>query len=215
MLLDFLWDKNTEDFLVASQLTRSMLDLGREYPVVTVDGEFLSDEPSKLLEQGFVNKVPVILGVNKNDGGIVSLSDIARNLGQEISPNLFSSLVKNARLPAQGETDLMKEAILYQYTNHSSPDLQLNIEKQWINLLTDSWFNTPTVHMAKALVRSKVPVRLYQFRYRAELSLYPEIFGVAHGDETPHVFAWPWANHEGTLKVCPSYNGVERGLCVT
>ena len=108
----------------------------------------------------------------------------------------------------------MKAAILYQYTNHSVPDVPVNIEKQWINLLTDSWFNAPAVHMAKALVRSKVPVRLYQFRYRAELSLYPEIFGVAHGDETPYVFAWPWANHEGILKVSPSYNGVERGFCM-
>ena len=213
MLLACLREKNTEDFLKASQLTRSMLDLGHKYPVVTVDGEFLTDEPRKLLEQGrFVNEVPVMLGVNKNDGGIVPLSEIAKHLGQEISPKLFSSLVKDARFSADGETDFMKEAILYQYTNHSAPDSAMNVEKQWIDLLTDSWFNAPAVHMAKALVRSKVPVRLYQFTYRAELSLYPEILGVAHGDEIPYLFAWVWANHEGTLKVAPSYNGVERGL---
>jgi len=79
--------------------------------VVTVDGEFLTDEPTKLLNQGFVNKVPVLLGVNKNDGGIVPLSEIARTLGQEVSPELFTSLVKNARFSANEESDLMKEAI--------------------------------------------------------------------------------------------------------
>ena len=66
--------------------------------------------------------------------------------------------------------------------------------------------------MAKALVRASVPVRLYQFSYRAELSLYPEILGVTHGEEIPYVFALVWANHEGTLRIASSYNGVERGL---
>lgn len=212
MLLACLREKNIEDFLKASQLTSSILDLGLKYPVVTVDGEFLTDEPSKLLEQGFVNKVPVILGVNKNDGGIVPLSELARNLGQEISPKLFSSLVKDARFSANGENELMKEAILYQYTNHSAPDIPMNIEKQWIDLLTDSWFNAPAVHMAKALARSKVPVRLYQFRYRTALSLYPKVLGVAHGDENPYVFGWAWANDKEVFKMATSYTGVERGL---
>lgn len=212
MLLGCLRKKNIEDFLKVSELTRSMLDLGRKYPVVTVDGEFLTDEPTKLLEQGVVNKVPVLLGVNKNDGGIVPLSEIARTLGQEISPKLFSSLVKIARFSANEETDLMKEAILYQYTNHSAPDSTRSIEKQWLDLLTDSWFNAPAVHMAKALVRSGIPVRLYQFSYRTELTLYPDILGVVHGEEIPYVFARAWADNEETLTMASSYNAVERGL---
>ena len=71
--------------------------------MVTVDGEFLTDEPTKLLEQGFV-----VLGINKSDGG---------------------SLVKNARFPANEESDLMKESILYQYTSHSVPDSTRSIEQ--------------------------------------------------------------------------------------
>jgi len=212
MLLGCLREKNIEDFLKASELPRSVLDLGHKYPVVTVDGGFLPDEPTKLLEQGFVNKVPVLLGVNKNDGGIVPLSEIARTLGQEVSPELFSSLVKNARFSAGEESDLMKEAILYQYTNHSVPDSTRSIEKQWLDLVTDSWFNAPAVHMAKALVRGGSPVRLYQFSHRTELTLYPEILGITHGEEIPYVFALAWANHEGTLKIASSYNAVERGL---
>jgi len=215
MLLGCLREKNIQDFLSVSELTRGMLDLGHKYPVVTVDGEFLTDEPAKLLEQGFVNKVSVLLGVNKNDGGIVPMSEIARTLGQEISPKLFSSLVKIARLSASEETDLMKEAILYRYTNHSAADSTTSIEKQWLDLLTDSWFNAPAVHMAKALARASVPVRLYQYNYRTELSLYPEILGVTHGEEIPYVFALAWANHEGTVKMATTYNGVERGLSLT
>ena len=106
----------------------------------------------------------------------------------------------------------MKEAILYQYTNHSVPDSTGSIEKQWLDLVTDSWFNAPAVHMAKALVRGRVPVRLYQFSYRAELSLYPKILGVTLGEEIPYVFGLAWANLEGTLKIASSYNAVERGL---
>lgn len=215
MLLSCLREKRIEDFLKASQLTRSFLELGLKYPVVTVDGEFLSDEPRKLLERGFVNKVPVMLGVNKNDGGIVPLSEIAATLGQDISLKLFNSLVKDARFSANGETDLMKEVILYQYTNHSAPDSPKNIEKQWIDLLTDSWFNAPAVHMARALVKSDIPVRLYQFSHRSELSLYPEILGVNHGDEIPYMFFLAWANHKETFKVASSYTGVERGLSAT
>ena len=212
MLLACLREKNIVDFLKASELPRGVLDLGHKYPVVTVDGEFLTDEPTKLLAQGSVNKVPVLLGVNKNDGGIVPLSEIAKALGQEVSPELFSSLVKSVRFSANEESDLMKEAILYQYTNHSVPDSTRNIEKQWLDLVTDSWFNSPAIHMAKALVRADVPVRLYQFCYRAELTLYPEILGVTHGEEIPYIFAMVWANQEGTLKIASSYNGVERGL---
>lgn len=215
MLLGCLREKNIEDFLTVSELTHSLLDLGHEYPVVTVDGEFLTDEPAKLLEQGFVSKVPVLLGVNKNDGGIVPLSEIASTLGQEVSSELFSSLVKTARFSTNEESDLMKEAILYQYTNHSAPDSPRGIEKRWLDLLTDSWFNAPAVHMAKALVRSGITVRLYQFNHRTELTLYPEILGVAHGEEIPYIFALAWANHDGTLKMASSYNGVERGLSLS
>ena len=136
----------------------------------------------------------------------------SRTLGQEVSPELFSSLVKNARFSVREESDLMKEAILYQYTNHSVLDSTRSIEKQWLDLVTDSWFNAPAVHMAKALVRGGSHVRLYQFSYRTELTLYPEILGVVHGEEIPYVFSWPWANHEGTLEMASSYNGVERGL---
>ena len=196
--LGCLREKNIEDFLKASELPRSVLDLGHKYPVVTVDGAFLTDETTKLLKQGFVNKVPVLLGVNKKDGGIFLLSEIARTLGQEVSPELFTSLVKNARFSANEESDLMKEAILYQYTIHSVPDSTRSIEKQWLDHVTDSWFNAPAVHMAKALVRGGSPVRLYQFSYRTELTLYPEILGVVHGEEIPYVFSWPWTNHEGT-----------------
>ena len=166
-LIACLRKKSTEDFLQASQLTRRFLDLGYKYPVVTVDGEFLTDEPGKLLEQGFVNKVPVLLGVNKNDGGIIPLAKIAKNLGQEISPKLFSSLVKGARFSTNGETDLMKQAIMYRYTNHSDPDSPISIEKQWLDLLTDSWFSAPAVHMARALTKAGMPVYVYQFTVRA------------------------------------------------
>ena len=191
MSLGCLREKNIEDFLKASELPRSVVDLGHQYPVVTVDGEFLTDEPTKLLNQGFVNKVPVLLGVNKNDGGIVPLSEIARTLGQEVSSELFSSLVKNARFSSNEESDPMKGAILYQYTNHPVPDSTRSIEKQWLDLVTDSWFNAPAVHMAKALVRGGSPVRLHQFSYRTELTLYPEILGVVHGEEIPYIISWP------------------------
>ena len=213
-LLSCLRGKSIEVFLKDSQL-HSFLDLGYHYPVVTVDGEFLTDEPGKLLEQGIVNKVPVLLGVNKNDGGICPISEIAGTLDEEISPELFNSLVRNSRFSANGETDLVKEAILYQYTTHSAPDSPKDIEKQWIDLLTDSWFNAPAVRMARALAKSDIPVRLYQFRYRSDYSVYPEILGVAHGDEIPYIFGLAWANHKETFQAATSYTGVERGLSST
>jgi len=166
-----------------------------------------------LLEQGFINKVPVLLGVNKNDGGIVPLSEIAENLGQEISPKLFTSLVmmRNQRR-TKGETKLMKQAILKQYTNHSAPDLPPNIKKQWIDLLIDSWFNAPAVQMARALAKSGMPVYVYQFRILVAFSAYPEILGVNHGDEVLYVFGWAWTSDQDIHKVASTYTGVERSV---
>lgn len=118
MLFGCLREKNIEDFFIVFELIYSLLDFGYEYFVVMVDGEFLIDELVKLFEQGFVSKVLVLFGVNKNDGGIVFFFEIVSIFGQEVFFEFFSSLVKIVRFLINEELDFMKEVILYQYINY-------------------------------------------------------------------------------------------------
>jgi len=60
----------------------------------------------------------------------------------------------------------------------------------------DSWFVAPAVKLARALAQAGVPPYFYFFTHRAMYCVYPESYGVCHGDELDYVFGEPWKRIE-------------------
>ncbi|KAL9973334.1 hypothetical protein ACROYT_G019775 [Oculina patagonica] len=211
-VLTCLRSKIAEEFLEATDSFEDA-NLGKDLPLVTVDGHFLPDEPSQLLEQGRFQKVKAIIGVNKDGGSMTSWKLQYEAAGQKIDHVVFQKVVKESLLVQNGENDMIKRAILYKYTNHADPDSQQQIEENWQQLVGDSWFVAPAIKLAKALAKAGVPPFFYYFTHRAKYSVYPESYGVCHGDELPYVFGGPYVKKMmAAFPLASKYTETERGF---
>lgn len=209
-MLTCLRSKTVKEFLEATD-SFSNANLGKDLPLVTVDGYFLPDEPSLLLKQGRFQKVKAIIGVNKNCGSMASWKLQVKAAGQQIDHTVFQRVVNESLLVQNGENDMVRRAILYKYTNHAEPDSQQHIEENWQRLVGDSWFVAPAIKLAKALAGTGVPPFFYYFTHRAVHSVYPESYGVCHGDEVPYVFGGAFLKM-ATLPLATKYTESEQGL---
>ena len=136
-ILSCLRSKTAEDFLEATD-SFSDANLGKDLPLVTVDGYFLPDDPSLLLSQGRFQRVKTIIGVNKNGGSMASWKLQLKASGQQIDNAVFQKAVRESLLVQNGENEKIRRAILNKYTNHTDPDLQESIEENWQRLVGDS-----------------------------------------------------------------------------
>ena len=211
-LLTCLRSKTTEDFLEATD-SFSDANLGKDLPIATVDQHFLPDEPSLLLKEGKFRKVKAIIGVNKNCGSMAMWKLHSKAAGQQIDHTIFQRAVNESIFVQNGENDMIRRAILYKYTNHADPDSQQHIEENWQRLVGDSWFVAPAIKLAKALADAGSPPFFYYFTHRAMHSVYPESYGVCHGDELPYVFNGVFAIMP-TLPLATRYTELESGLCM-
>ena len=69
----------------------------------------------------------------------------------------------------------------------------------------------PAIKLAKALAKAGVPPFFYYFTHRAVHSVYPESYGVTHGDEVPYIFGGPYLKI-AALPLATKYTELERGL---
>lgn len=209
-MLSCLRSKTASEFLEATE-SISGANLGKDLPIATVDGHFLLDEPSELLKQGKFQKVKAIIGVNRNGGSMATWKLHSKAAGRQIDHELFQTAVNGSLLVQNGENDMIRRAILFKYTHHADPDSPQHIEESWQRLVGDSWFVAPAIKLARALARAGVPPFVYYFAHRAMYSVYPESYGVCHGDELPYVFGGPWVKME-SLPLASTYTEVERGI---
>lgn len=210
-ILPCLRSKTAEEFLEVTD-SFSGANLGKDLPIVTVDGHFLPEEPSLLLSQGRLQKVKTIIGVNKNGGSMASWKLQSKAAGQTIDHAVFQKAVHESLLVQNGENDKIRRAILHKYTNHTDPDFQESIEGNWQRLVGDSWFVAPAIKLARALAAAGVPPFFYYFTHRARYSVYPESYGVTHGDELPYLFGAPY-KAMAPLPLASKYTELEKGLC--
>ena len=209
-MLSCLRSKTAEEFLEATD-SFSDANLGKDLPLVTVDGHFLPDDPLLLLNQGRLQKVKTIIGVNKNGGSMSSWQLRSKAAGQPIDHAVFQKTVHDSLLVQNGENDKIRKAILYKYTNHTDPDSQESIEENWQRLVGDSWFVAPAIKLARALAAAGVPPFFYYFTHRSKYSVYPESYGVTHGDEVAYVFGAPY-KAMAALPLASKYTELEQGL---
>ena len=71
--------------------------------IITVDGHFLPEEPSLLLDEGRFQKVMAIVGVNKNCGSVALWRLHFKAAGQQIGHPLIQRAVDESIFFQNGE----------------------------------------------------------------------------------------------------------------
>ncbi len=146
-------------------------DFGRGIHRPIVDGWVLPDEPSTLYEQGRINQVPLIAGVNADEATLLLMQ------------------LRTARTVAAYRTWLEESfgeeaagRIIKMYPAAVDSDVNEAIQR----LVTDFMFVEPTISVLRA-VESKAPVYLYRFT-RVGAGGKATKLGAFHSSEIVYVF---------------------------
>ncbi|KAK7151753.1 hypothetical protein R3I94_008181 [Phoxinus phoxinus] len=157
----------------------------------TVDGEFLVDMPSVLIQSGRFLKTEVLLGLNKDEGtyflvygapgfGIHNQSLIDRD-----------QFLTGVSLGLPGFSDMAREAAAFQYTDWTDEQSKLKNREALGWLVGDRYFSCPLLDFARRYVENGGSARLFLFNHRSSFNPWPRWMGVMHGDEIPFVFGIP------------------------
>ena len=178
--LDCLRSKNATEISSAGDHTKPSddpggVDLIGWSPVV--DGIELPDAPRRLLREGKVNHVPVLLGTNHDEG-----TEFVKPKGNKMTKAAYTIFLNTHFGPK------LAPAVLAHYPlkNYKSPFLAA------VDALGDEAMTCPARETARYLSDAKLPVYLYFFVHELNwLKLDPKVgknLGVFHGSDLIFVF---------------------------
>ncbi|XP_066469165.1 cholinesterase-like [Tiliqua scincoides] len=151
--------------------------------VPTTDGEFLPDEPRKLLEAGRMWAKPVLTGVTSDEAStfvIYSFPDVVNGL------LTWEHLLEGVRMAVRGATEDIVQAVARKY----SEEVQGPARYRWAMLQScgDYFFVCPVTKLAAKMAEAGNPVYVYSFTHHSSGSTWPEWIGAPHGAELPYLF---------------------------
>ncbi|XP_067275694.1 cholinesterase-like isoform X2 [Pseudorasbora parva] len=160
----------------------------------TVDGEFLIDMPSVLIQSGRFLKTDVLLGLNRDEGTyflVYGAPGFGIHNQSLINQDQF---LTGITLGLPGFSDIAREAAAFQYTDWTDEQCKSKNREALGWLVGDHYFSCPLLDFARRYVESGGSARLFLFNHRSSVNPWPRWMGVMHGDEIPFVFGIP-LNH--------------------
>jgi para-nitrobenzyl esterase len=143
----------------------------RWYP--TIDGAVLPDDPLTLFATGAFNKVPTLIGTNRNEGTLF----ITMTVPPPVDP-ITLTLFAESNFPGHGATI----AAAYPASAFGG-----SYETAGAELLGDGYFTCPARRVARAIAATGTPVFRYSFAY-APKGEPTASMGAFHGAELMFVF---------------------------
>ncbi|XP_066469163.1 cholinesterase-like [Tiliqua scincoides] len=153
---------------------------------VTTDGEFLTDEPRKLLETGSIPVKSVLTGVTADEGSSIAslMVPSLRTFDGNMTQKQF--LYGVAAAIAGNDDEGFAKAIALKYSEPSlRPD---SVLQSLAHFYRDYLFTCPLVEISAKVAEARSPIYVYLFNQRSADSLWPEWTGVYHGAEIPFLF---------------------------
>ncbi len=148
---------------------------------LVLDNYVFIDEPMAMLESGFQADVPVIIGVNQNEGSLFSGDEFPQNEAEYM-----------AYLAAEFPGNAQAVAALYPLSHYSKPANAV------ADIVGDRWFICPAKKSAQAMVTGGQDVYFYYFTSSVQGPLKTLIkfmngpsgpdAGIYHSSEIPFVF---------------------------
>ncbi|KAJ6651497.1 hypothetical protein lerEdw1_020905, partial [Lerista edwardsae] len=160
-------------------------DLGGVYSLTT-DGEFLTDEPRKLLETGAIPAKSVLMGVTADEGSSIAffmIPDVRSSEGKMTQKQLLEGV---AAVISRKYNESVAKAIAREYSESShGPEIH---REALTSFLEDYFFTCPLAEIAAKVSETRSPIYVYSFNQCVVGSLWPEWAGVYHGAEIPYLF---------------------------
>ncbi|XP_062033746.1 liver carboxylesterase 1-like [Lepus europaeus] len=162
------------------------------FPPTVVDGMLLPKAPEEILADKRFNRVPYIVGINKQEFGW-------------ILPTLMSYPLSDGKLDQKTATELLWKS--YPIVNISKELTPVATEKYlgrtddlikkkdlFLDLIGDVLFGVPSVIVARHHRDAGAPTYMYEFQYRPSFSpdMKPKMVIGDHGDEVFSVFGVPF-----------------------
>ncbi|XP_063147410.1 cholinesterase-like [Candoia aspera] len=150
--------------------------------IPTSDGDFLPEDPKRLLQTGIIPAKPLLIGVTRDDGSVfipkvLSYDKIVtwEQVLQGISIILKSHF----------EEDVFRAvALRYNEENHGPVPYRQILAR----LSKDHYFVCPLIDIAARMVAAGSSVYTYSFNHHISTSIWQEWMGAAHGTEVPYLF---------------------------
>ena len=179
-----------------------------------VDGEFLTDLPEILFRDGkFSKDIDIIVGVNSDEGNLFTLIATANQDHDGISREVFEGFVKHGAMLIRDQNELVKEAVLHEYSDHSDPNNQTKIRQLMGDLFGDSGFLAPTVMQSNSLAEGGNSPYFYIFGHHIKHSVLPDWAGAMHIMELFFVFGAPYKPIPGIFSsIVSRFTELEKGL---
>ncbi|XP_047384591.1 liver carboxylesterase 1-like isoform X1 [Sciurus carolinensis] len=190
--------QKTEEELLETKMNMFSLDLfgdpRESYPFLptVIDGKLLPKTPQELLADKNFNRVPYMVGINKQEFGW-------------LIPMMMGYPLSEGKLDQQTATALLWKS--YPLVNLSEELIPVAIEKYlggtddpvrkkdlFLDLIADVVFGVPSVMIARGHRDAGAPTYMYEFQYRPSFAsdARPKTVIGDHGDELFSVFGSPF-----------------------
>lgn len=215
--LDCLRGKSSVEILKAQMMLSSpevTKELGFPSIVVpVVDDQYIIDIPRNLLLQGKFHQVETMFGYTSNEGGLFPTMVFGNLPVFMYTKQFFQAFLYLVRNTPYDDNEIVKAAILQQYTKYNKPETPEVIREQVMDYYGDNFATAPTALTLDAFADASVPGYMYIFNHRSKYSIWPEWAGVNHGDEMPYMFGSPLANGPSVPNVLTTgFTEMEKGL---
>ncbi|XP_075392833.1 carboxylesterase 3-like [Tenrec ecaudatus] len=182
---------------------------------ITVDGAFFPKSPKELLAENQFQPVPFLLGVNNHEMGwfipksLGILDQIEQMRREDVLPTLTPLLAK-MNIPQEWMRTIVDEYV----GNSSDPGTQRDAV---LHLLSDGFFNFPTLNFSRSFRDSGLPVYFYEFQHRPSsfAKFRPDWVKADHGADLTFVFGGPFLMDESSLLAFPEATEEEKQLSLT
>ncbi|XP_074595180.1 esterase E4-like isoform X2 [Brevipalpus obovatus] len=191
-----------KDILKAQKNDKAISDMPAFYvPSIEKFGSerFLPQDPWTILDSGVVNRVPIIIGFNKQETSYLYPALSQQYAGEKAK---FHDKMVNKFLecctPFKGKArEKILPIILFQYFSRLNPTNHTEVLLRFINMTTDSMYISCIDETLHALSRVGLSPYLYSFSYRGQHSMIetvkgsatiPTEIGPSSGDELLYLF---------------------------
>ncbi|XP_060615914.2 cholinesterase-like [Anolis sagrei] len=183
-VLSCLQGKNASEFgqqeLSMMEKSEFLLDL----PFLpTTDGDFLPEDPQKLLQSGRIQVKPILLGGTSDEASAFVLYYYPGVKDGLIS---WDQLLKVAKMTIRNVSAEDVKAVALKYNEDYQGAAQYR--SAMIQMINEYGFWCPLVEFAATVQEAGSPVYAYVFSHHTSGSFFPEWLGAPHGAELPYVF---------------------------
>ncbi|XP_008103824.1 cholinesterase isoform X2 [Anolis carolinensis] len=183
-VLRCLQGKNATEFSQQELAMMQMQEFLLDVPFLpTTDGDFLPEDPQKLLQSGHIQVKPILLGGTSDE-----TAHFVPFYYPDVKDGLISwdQLLKIAKRTIRNVSPEDVKAVALKYSeDHQGAAQYRSAMTQMVN---EYGFWCPLAEYAATVQKAGSPVYAYIFSHHTSGSASPEWFGAPHGAELPYVF---------------------------